>query len=412
MRDKDLYAQILGITPPWSVQDVELNLEASEVVVHLALDPSHTLYCPSCGNSAPGYDSRKRRWRHLDTCEFRTVIVADIPRVNCREHGVHQIKVPWAEPNSGFTARFEALAIDWMKEASLSAVCRLLKISWDSAASIQERAVYRGLKRRGRLTPKRLGVDETSFQKRHEYVTIVSEQGKNRVLHVADDRRQGSLDGFYAGLSKSQRAGIESVSMDMWAAYIASTLKYVPDAERKIAFDKFHVAKHLGDAVDKVRRQEHKVLQEDGCDDLKGTRYLWLQSPENMSLQRWADLKALRRSTLQTAVAWSVKELAMTLWRYKTRSWARKAWEQCLYWAKETGLKPVIDVALMLERHLDGILNAIVLRATNGMAEGINSRIQWIKKMACGFRNRDRFRMAIYFHLGGLDLYPAAGRGS
>lgn len=412
MRDKDLYAQILGIATPWSVAEVELDIKASEVVVHLALDPSYTLACPTCGESAPGYDSRKRRWRHLDTCEFRTVIVADVPRVNCEEHGVHQIRVPWAEPGSGFTARFEALAIDWMKEANLSAVCRLLKLGWDAAAGIQERAVRRGLARRGDLMPARLGIDETSFQKRHEYVTIVSEQESGHVLHVADDRKQASLDSFCTQLSPSQRENIESVSMDMWAAYIGSTLKYVPQADRKISFDKFHVAKHLGEAVDKVRRHENQVLLDAGRDDLKGTRYLWLRNPENLNSHRWADLKALRRSALQTAVAWAVKELVMSLWRYKTRGWARKAWERCLFWAKETGLKPVIAVANMLERHLEGILNAIVLRATNGMAEGINSRIQWIKKMACGFRNRERFKMAIYFHLGGLDLYPEAIRRS
>jgi len=157
-----------------------------------------------------------------------------------------------------------------------------------------------------------------------------------------------------------------------------------------------------------VRRSEHKQLLEQGCDDLKGTRYLWLSKRENLSSQRWEDLNALRERTLKTAEAWSIKELMMSLWEYKTRGWARKAWEQSLHWAKRTGLGPVVSVAQTLERHLQGILNAIVLRATNGMAEGINSRIQWIKKMACGFRNRERFRRAILFHLGGLDLYPTS----
>ena len=102
----------------------------------------------------------------------------------------------------------------------------------------------------------------------------------------------------------------------------------------------------------------------------------------------------------------------MSLWGYKTRTWARKAWKQCLHWAKLTDLGPVISVAQTLERHLEGILNAIVLQATNALAEGINSRIQRIKKMACGFRNRERFRQAILFHLGGLDLYPASVKHS
>jgi transposase len=408
MRDKDLYAQILGIRYPWFVSEVELQLQEEEVIVHLEVDPDYRLTCPVCGKASPGYDTRRRCWRHLDTCQYRTVLVADVPRVECEEHGVHQIDVPWSERGARFTALFEALAIDWMKEASLSAVRRLLGISWDEAAGIQERAVRRGVERREAVSPKRIGVDETSFQKGHEYVTVVSDQESANVLYVADDRKQGSLDGFYSDLSEAQRGEIESVSMDMWAPYIASTQAYVPGAEEKIAFDKFHVAKHLGEAVDKVRRREHKALAEQGCDDLKGTRYLWLRKAEKLSPQRWAELKVLRRRTLKTAEAWAVKEMAMSLWGYKTRTWARKAWQQCLQWAKMTDLGPVISVARMLERHLEGILNAIVLKATNALAEGINSRIQWIKKMACGFRNRERFRQAILFHLGGLDLYPAS----
>ncbi len=408
MKDKDLYAQILGITYPWTVRDVDLRLQVGEVIIQLDLVSGYALTCPLCGKPAPGYDTRQRRWRHLDTCQYRTVMIADVPRVECEEHGVHQVDIPWSEPGSRFTALFEALAINWMKEASLSAAHRLLGISWDEAAGIQQRAVSRGLQRRETVSLKRIGVDETSFQKRHEYVTVVSNQDTGKVLYVADDRRQASLDDFYLGLSQTQLASIESVCMDMWGPYISSTQKHVPDARQKIAFDKFHVIKHLGDAVDKVRRSEHKDLVEQGCDDLKGTRYLWLHKSENLSPQRWEDLNALRHRTLKTAKAWAVKEMVMSLWGYKTRGWARKAWEQCLHWAKLTGLGPVVSVAAMLERHLQGILNAIVLRATNGLAEGINSRIQWIKKMACGFRNRERFRRAILFHLGGLDLYPAS----
>jgi len=412
MRDKELYAQILGIKPPWIVREVELALPAGEVIVHLDLDSSSPLTCPVCGEVSPGYDTRPRRWRHLDTCQYHTVIAAEVPRVECSEHGVHQITVPWAEPGGRFSALFEALAIDWMKETSLSGVCRLLALSWDEAAGIQKRAVKRGPERRELDPLTRIGIDETSFQKRHEYVTVVSDQDSGDVIYVADDRRRESLEGFYETLNEEELGGLESVSMDMWPAYIGTTLKYVPGAEEKIAFDKFHVAKHLGDAVDKVRRREHRDLTEAGRSDLTGTKYLWLRNPEKMSPGQWSQMKSLRHSTLRTAEAWSVKELAMSLWNYSSRSWARKAWQQCIFWAKETGLRPVIEVAAMLERHLEGILNAIVLGATNGRAEGINSRIQWIKKMACGFRNRERFRHAILFHLRGLDLYPASVRTS
>ena len=170
----------------------------------------------------------------------------------------------------------------------------------------------------------------------------------------------------------------------------------------------FHVAKHLGDAVDKVRRRENRDLRERGDDRLAGTKYAWLQHPDNMSEQRWDDFAAVRDSALKTARAWAIKETAMTLWGYLRRGWAEKAWKQWLGWASRSKLKPVVAAARMIRKHLRGILNAIVHRATNAASESVNAKIQKIKRQACGFRNRERFRNAIYFHCGGLDLYPEA----
>ncbi len=335
MRDKGLYAQLPGIRSLWFVRDVELRLQAGEVLVLLDRELSGVLTCPVCGEVAPGYDACRRRWRHLDACQYRTVIEAEIPRVECAVHGVHQIHVSWAEPSSHFTASFEARAIDWFKEARLSGAGRLLKLSWDEPAGIQQRAVRRGFQRRQLDPPTRLGVDETSFQKRHEYATVVSDSVGGDVLYMADDRDQASLEGHYATLSPRALAEIASVCMDMWQPYIQATLAFAPGAAEKIAFDELHVAKHLGDAVNAVRRGEHRGLLAMGCTKL-------------------------------------------------TR------------------------VAVMLERHLEGIVTAVAQRA----AAGINASIQAIKRKACGFHNRERFRLAIYFHLGGLDLYPAAARPS
>ena len=118
MRDKDLYAQILGIKSPWQVSSVDLNVPEGKVTVQVEQEEGVRSCCPACGKESSGYDSRTRRWRHLDTCQYKTILVADVPRVKCEEHGVVTISVPWAEPGSGFTALFEALVIDWLKEAS------------------------------------------------------------------------------------------------------------------------------------------------------------------------------------------------------------------------------------------------------------------------------------------------------
>lgn len=412
MRDKDLYAQILGIQAPWLVREVALNLDEGEVVVHVHHDPQVPLTCPKCGSDVPGYDTRERRWRHLDTCQYRTILAAEVPRCNCSEHGVHQISVPWGEAGSRFTALFEAVVIDWLKETSFSAVGRNLDLTWDQLDGIMQRAVKRGLDRREKAFPNHLGVDETSFKKRHDYVTVVQDQDNTNVLHVGDGRGRASLDEFYDGLDAEQLEGIKSVAMDMHQPYIQSTLNHVPDAGRKIAFDKFHVAKYLGDAVDKVRRQEHKELRLEGDETLKGTKFLWLQNPENMKAAAWATLDVLRDSTLRTAKAWAIKEFAMTLWGYVSRGWATKAWKRWLSWAQRCRLKPMTKAAGTIKRHLWGIVNAIVLKKTNAGAESLNAKIQKLKRWACGYRNRERFRTAIMFHLGGLDLYPEGIRGS
>lgn len=406
MRDRELYAKILNLTAPWSVADVDLNLTGQEVRLRLELDAGAELRCPECDAVCAGYDRRAREWRHLDTCQLKTILVAEVPRVTCSEHGVRQVKVPWGEPGSRFTAMFEAMVIDWLLEASLSAVARQLRLSWDEAAGVQGRAVKRGLARRDMKAPTELGVDETSFQKRHEYVTVVIDHGTGHVVEVGQDRKQETFEAYLKTMTVEERAAITHVAMDMWKPFINAVLALVPGGEKKICFDKFHVASHLGDGVDRVRKSEHRALTAEGDTTLVKTKYLWLTNPDNMKRDRWRGFEALRNSSLKTARAWAIKEMAMSLWHYRSRTWAEKGWKAWLSWALRSRLEPMRKVARMVKAHLGGILNAVVTGTTNALGESINAKIQWIKRTACGFRNRARFRNAIFFHLGGLDLYP------
>ena len=228
-----------------------------------------------------------------------------------------------------------------------------------------------------------------------------------KTQYVADGRTKEALEKFYKQFDSEQLAQVQTVAMDMWEPYISVTTQYVADAEKKISFDKFHVAGHLGDAVDQVRRAEHRRLLGEDDERLKGSRYRWLTNPENMDHERWEQFAELRDSALKTARAWAYKEHAMTLWDYKSRTWARKAWQAWYDSAIRCRLEPVKRVARMIKRHLDGIVTAVVKRVTNARAESINAGVQKLKYSARGFRNRKRFRNAIYFHLGGLDLYPA-----
>jgi transposase len=337
-----------------------------------------------------------------------TILAAEVPRVRCPEHGVKTLAVPWSEPGSGFTALFEALVIDWLREATIQAVARQLGLSWDEVDGVMQRAVRRGLERRRLVAPQRLGVDETSFQKRHEYVTVVADVGHGVVQHVADGRGKDALAGYYESFTGEQLGQIQTVAMDMWGPYIAATLAAVPDGQRKIAFDKFHVAMHLGTAVDRVRREESRALREQGDETLKGTKHIWLYHPDRLPQKAAAQFDQLVRKALKTSRAWMLKELAMEMWECRDRQSAREIFDAWYAWAIRSRLAPIKRVALMLKRHLEGVLNAIVAGVSNARLEGINTMIQGLKRSARGFRNRDRFRNAIYFHLGGLDLYPAS----
>ena len=408
MQDHQLYQQLLGIEGPWKVVSVELRREEREVWVHVERSTRAGLQCPSCGKRGAGYDTRERRWRHLDTMQYRTILIAQVPRVECSDHGVSLSSVPWAERGSRFTALFEALAIDWLLEASVSGVARVLGLSWDELDGIRSRAVARGLARRGPISATVIGVDETSFQKRHEYVTVVNDLETPCVLHVADDRTASALDGFYALLGEAGCARLKTIAMDMWEAYIGSTRRHVPDAEHKIVFDKFHVAQHLGDAVDRVRRMESRELRRAGDTRLVGSKYLWLTHPHRVDPDRWVSFEALRESSLQTARAYAIKETVMRgCWDYRYRAVAERRWTRALSWMMRCRLEPMKRVARMIKRHYTGVINAATSQITNAHSERINEKIQWIKRTARGFRNRARFRDAIYFHLGGLDLYPA-----
>ena len=397
----------LGLRAPWKILADTYDDKAKRRTVTLTCTDTSSLKCPECDQECPFYDLRTARdWRHLDTCMYQTILVARLPRIKCSEHGVKTARVPWADPSSRYTHALEAFVIGWAKEASISAVSRQLELGWKAINRIIHRAVERGLDRRIDRVVESICVDEVSYEKRHKYLTIVSDADTGTVLYVGIGRDKTALLRWYQQLSPAQLHGIRSVSMDMWPAYIRATEEGLPHAAEKICFDRFHVAKHLGEAVDKVRRQEHKELRKEGNQMLAGSRYTWLKSPPNMSMKQKRAFHALRTSTLKTARAWAIKEMARNLWHYVSRTWARKGWKRWLSWAMRCQLEPVKEAAKTIKNHLWGILNAIILKASNGPAESINSRIKTIKIRARGFRNKDRFVDAIYFHLGGLDLSP------
>jgi transposase len=408
MRDTTLYRHLLGLERPWDVSDVQLDLEKEQVDVWVNHARGLKWKCPECGEEFSLHDhAEERSWRHLDSCHFTTMIHARPPRVKCPKHGVRQVELPWADKKARFSKLFERFAIDVLHETTIQGACKILKISWDEAWHIMYRAVNRGLSRKQPRVIPYYGVDEKSAGKGQDYVTIIMDLDGKTVEEVTKGNKKESLTSYFDQLSEEQISGIEAVSMDMSKAYINATFDKVPNAAEKIVFDRYHIMSHMVDAVDKVRKKENKKLSKAEGNPLKSTRYVWLYSEENLPEKYWGVLKELKASDLKTARAWAIKENLRNLWRYKRKGWAEKFWKKWYFWATHSKLEPVKKAAKTFKDHLYGMLNFIKHNITNGSVEGMNSQIDYLWNGACGFRNKDRFRIAILFHFGGLDLYPA-----
>ena len=409
MRDIEFYAQVLGLVDPWFVDDVDLSIENRRVDIVVSHHEGRLWACPKCEVELALYDhAEERAWRHLDTGGFPTWLHARPPRVNCPTDGVRQVHLPWAEPRSRFTRAFERFAIDVLKETDISGASNILKTSWDECWGIMERAVARGRAAKEHQVPALIGVDEKAARKGHSYMTLVYDIAGGTVEYIADDRKQASLDPYFESFSPEERQGINAVAMDMWEPYINSVRQHLDDAENKIVFDRFHIMQHMVGAVDAVRKIEHKALRAEGLDTLTGSKYLWLYSEENLPAKHRVRFRTLKSTSLETTRAWAIKESLRALWHYQRLGWALKFYKQWFFWATHSRLQPVIDVAYMIKRHLFGIRNYFsTARITNAAAEGMNSKIQTIKEMAYGYRNREHFKTAIFFHCGGLQLYPA-----
>lgn len=399
------YRELLGLDGNWSVSSVELSTEAKRVTIVLEYVGS-SVACPDCKKVCSKKDhAPERSWRHLDTMQFETLLKARVPRTNCPKCGTKTIAVPWAHKHSRFTVMFEAFAIDVLQVASsVSKAASLLQLSWDSVHDIMDRAVQRGLKQRKTDKVKQVGIDEKSFGRGQDYVSLMTDLTASRVLEVVPGRDEQSAGKLWESMPQEQVSQIEAVAIDMWQAYENSVNKHAPQAD--IVHDRFHITKHLNEAVDKVRRQENKALRKEGDERLVGTKQLWLFRPENIHDDRRDEFEQLRQQELKTARAWAIKEQFRWFWTYCYAGTAKNYFDDWYSWASRSKLQPVIKVAKMIKRRLANILTYFRHRITNAQSEGFNSRIQSIKSNARGFRNFQNYRTRILFFCGKLNLKP------
>ena len=408
MQDKELYQHLLGLESPWSVSEVTLNMEEQQIDVCVE-HPSGTKFCcPECGKSLACYDHvRDRQWRHLDSCQFKTILHAAVPRVQCPEHGVKQVRVPWAEKQSRFTILFERLAIDvLLATQTVTGAMSILRTNWDQTWNLLQRAVRRGQDRKEDKPLPRIGIDEKAFSKGQSYITLLYDLDNSTVEAITDGNNTESGNACFSQLSLEQIASVEAVAMDMSAAYVKAAKQCIPLAEEKIVHDRFHVMQHATKAVDKVRRGEHRRLKKENDHRLSKTRYIWLTSQENLTDKQRVLLEDVFHLRLETGKAWAYKELLRDLWNHDDAASATIYFNDWYRRVIHTKLQSMKKVARMIKERLANVVSYCTHGITNAVAEGINSKIMSIKRRVGGYRNIENFKTAIFFHCGKLDLYP------
>jgi len=399
------YGMLLGIQSPWRVKEARLDVPGRLVDIEVEYDPQKPLRCPQCNKVCHRHDhAPERTWRHLDVMQFATQLRARLPRCNCPEHNVLTVSAPWAEPGSRFTMLFEAFALEVLQaSATLTQAAELLRLDWDGVQRIMDRAVQRGLARRSTEGLTHVGLDEKSFGRGHDYVSVMSDLKGRRVLEVVRENSAEAAQQLWEKLPEQQRKQVQAAAMDMSAGFAKATKHCAPQA--RIVYDKFHVSKHLNEAVDKVRRVEHQALLAKGDESLKHTKYLWLQG-EAVRGEEALGFEQLCQRELKTAKAWAHKEMFVEFWAQPDAVSAHGFFRQWKSSAMRTKLEPLKKVARMLGEHLDGLLNYFEHAITNAMSEGFNSRIQALKSAARGFRNFANYRTRILFFCGRLNLAP------
>jgi transposase len=404
MKDTALYEQLLGLQTPWSVKKVELSVKEQRVVVTVELKKGTVWGDPMNANARAHINGwSEREWRHLDTCQFETVIRARVPQLKYSDGRVEEVKVPWAERYSRVSTLMEAFVLKLLEACpNLKKVSDLTRLSWHTINGIILRGVERGMQRREQECIEHLGLDEKSIARGQSYASILTDIDGARVLEVEPGRSLEATTQLLDRLSDRQRASVKAVAMDMWPAYISAVEAKLPQAN--IVHDRFHVSKYLNEAVDKVRRGEHRELLKAGTSPLTGSKYAWLRTYADGRSSEAVSFRALNQMNLKTSRAWRIKETFAQFWTYRYTASAKRYFDSWSKSAMKSRLEPVKKIVSMLRRHEQGLLNYSRHRISNACAEGFNSAIQLIKATARGFRNFDNYRARILFCCGKLDM--------
>jgi transposase len=399
MRDTTLMQQALGLTPPWTVVRSDFDTEAGRLDVEIDFTPGSRFACPTCGAAdCPAYDTQRKTWRHLNFFQHQAYLNARVPRVRCETCGIRQVNVPWARPDSGFTLLFEAMVMTMVSAMPVAAVARIVDEHDTRLWRVVHHYVDEGRARADASEVTKVAIDETAARRGHDYITLFVDIDQARVLFATEGKDAATVAAFAEDLAVhgGNPAAIEEVCIDMSPAFIKGVAESLPEAV--VTFDKFHAVKIINDAVDQVRRAEQK---QQGV--LRGTRYIWLRNPDNLSERQRTTLESLPTRHLKTARAYQIRLAFQELYDQPSEAAASylKKW---YFWATHSRLEPIIDAAHTVKRHWDGILRWFDSKIANGLIEGINSLVQAAKAKARGYRSTRNLKAMIYLLAGKLDL--------
>ena len=373
--------------------------EQSGIVVYLFPDKRCRIVCSSCGSKGPGYDTLKERhWKHVPLWGIPVTLVYSPRRVQCNNCGIKVEAIPWTQGKSPLSLPLSVVLATWSKLVAWNVVGQLFGFHWNTVRKAVKSVVDYGLANRDLGDLLYIGIDEISRKKGHVYHTQVYDLIEKRLLWSGEDRTSETLDAFFDYLGKDRCEHIEAVCCDMWAPYINAIKKRLPDA--LLVFDKFHIVRHLLDAVDKVRKEEAQKLKSENPELLKKSRYIWLKNPWNLTDKQRVRLSDLEKLNLKINRAYLLKEAFRKFWDYSYPAWAKKYLDQWFRWATHSRLKPMRDFAWMIRRHQNDILNYFKVPIDNGAVEGLNNKAKVISHRAYGYRTAETFKLALYDGIG------------
>ena len=342
------------------------------------------------------YDHKRVRARDL-SCGGRAVFLDfELRRVKCTSCGVKQEKLSFLSPNKKFTQRFAWIIGDLCRAMSICDVAKRMNLDWHTVKELDKLYMREQLQRAGHPKPRAIGVDEISIKKGHSYRIVVSDLDAHRAIWFGGEgRTEKDMDLFFAFLGKKNSEKIKIAVMDMWKAFRNSTQRNAPQAA--IVFDKFHILKHLSDALDIVRRSEYKRVTDDGRSFIKGQRYVLLSRRENLNDDGRKNLEKLLQANARLNIAYLLREQFEQLWSYSNATEARAFFDNWRAQLQGQDLVPYEKFAAMIERHWDGIAaycnpeNKVAL----GFVEGLNNKIRVIQRRSYGLRDEEYLALKI-----------------